>query len=107
MNLLSKKYRELKPTADYLTDPVVLAQAWKKANQHIRITNWYAETFELDRTIIDLETKLAEWKVNYEKKGLSFEQLKFVLAPKNSQWEFHEIGVFGSIDLNGTDPAGC
>tara|TARA_R110002094_G_scaffold179972_2_gene158542 strand:+ start:1396 stop:1689 length:294 start_codon:yes stop_codon:yes gene_type:complete len=96
LNLLSNKYKELKPKADYLTDPVVLAQAWKKANQHIRLTNWYADTFELDRTIIDLETKLAEWKINYEKKEFSFEQLKLVPAPKTSQWEFHEVGVFGA-----------
>jgi hypothetical protein len=105
LNLLSNKYKELKPTADYLTDPVVLAQAWKKANQHIRLTNWYADTFELDRTIIDLETKLAEWRVNYEKKEFLFEQLKLVPAPKTSQWEFHEVGECGALKLIGNDPA--
>lgn len=38
MALLDSKYRELKPTAEYLTDEVVLAQAWKKAHQYIRST---------------------------------------------------------------------
>ena len=47
MSLLDKKYSELKPEADYLSDLVVLAQAWKKSNQHIRMTNSpYKERFE-------------------------------------------------------------
>jgi hypothetical protein len=105
LSLLNNKYRELEPTSDYLTDPIVLAQAWKKANQHIRMTNWYADTFELDRTIINLESKLAKWKLEFETADFSFEPLMLVPAPKTSQWEFHKVGVFGAIELIGNDPA--
>ncbi len=63
MALLDPKYHALKPTTEYLTDKVVLAQAWKKSHQYIRSTNWYADTFELDRSVIDLDTQLDKWIV--------------------------------------------
>lgn len=88
MSLLDKKYSELKPEKDYLSDLVVLAQAWKKSNQHIRMTNSYADNFELDRTTIDLENKLEKWQSALEKRQFSFEPLALVPAPKTSQWEF-------------------
>lgn len=91
MGLLDNKYRELKPTSAYLTDSVVLAQAWKKANQHIRMTNWYADTFELDRIIINLESNLSKWKLEFEKDDFCFEPLMLVPAPKTSQWEFVKV----------------
>lgn len=34
MKLINEKYRPLKPALDYLTDEVVIAQAWKKTQQN-------------------------------------------------------------------------
>ena len=61
MGLLDDKYQYLLPTNTYLTNKVVLAQAWKKAHEYIRSTNWYADTFELDRSAIDLDAQLDKW----------------------------------------------
>ena len=55
MGLLNKKYYKLVPTEEYLTDEVILALAWKKSHEYIRSTNWYVDTFELDRSAINLE----------------------------------------------------
>jgi len=88
MGLLDKKYRELKPTKDYLTDKVVLAQAWKKAHQYIRSTNWYADTFELDKSAIDLEAQLGRWIDELKWADFSFDLLRLVPAPKSDPWKF-------------------
>jgi hypothetical protein len=88
MSLLAKKYKILKPTKEYLIDKVVLAQAWKKAHQYIRSTNWYAETFELDRSAIDLDSLLNEWLRELESDTFKFEPLRIVPAPKTERWNF-------------------
>jgi len=88
MSLLDKKFTELKPETTYLTNLVVMAQGWKKSNQHIRMTNSYADNFELDKTTIDLENKLKEWQEKLKGTGFSFEALELIPAPKTSQWEF-------------------
>lgn len=91
MSLLSKKYNSLKPTNFYLCDRVILAQAWKKAHQYIRSTNWYADTFELDRSAVDLDGAIAEWVKNLESESFTFDQLRIVPAPKADRWDFIKI----------------
>ena len=88
MGLLSKKYRLLEPTKEYLGCKVVLAQAWKKAHQYIRSTNWYADTFELDRSAIDLDSKLDSWLADLHGDEFKFEALRIVPAPKSQRWYF-------------------
>jgi len=88
MALLDSKYRELKPTEKYLTDKVVLAQAWKKAHQYIRSSNWYADTFELDRSAIDLDNQLDEWIKQLGSESFAFDSLKLIPAPKSATWHF-------------------
>lgn len=90
MTLLNKKYNKLLATGDYLLDPVVLAQAWKKSNQHIRMTNWYADTFELDRVTVDLDANLNYWLDTLKKDEISLTPLKLIPAPKTARWEFVE-----------------
>ncbi|WP_067094572.1 hypothetical protein [Marinomonas atlantica] len=97
MALLNKKYRELKPEDQYIADSVVLAQAWKKSQQYIRSTNWYANTFELDRSTLSLAKNLSLWVKELE--GLDYEltPLRLVPAPKSTSWvfveQFRTIGV--------------
>lgn len=102
MGLLDDKYKELMPTSDYLTDPVVFSQAWKKANQHIRMNNWYVDNFELDRTVVDLDNKVQTWIDEILKDGFRLRPLKLVPVPKTSSWEFKYIDPFSSyIGLKG------
>ena len=91
MSLLNKKYKELQPTEDYLTDKIVLAQAWKKAHQYIRTTNWYADTFELDRSAIGLDSLLDKWIDELSQDNFSFNPLRIVPAPKSERWHFDKI----------------
>ena len=91
MTLLAPKYQKLLPTKDYLTDKVVLAQAWKKAHQYIRSTNWYADTFELDRSAIDLDAQLDKWIKELEDEKFTFDSLCIVPAPKTERWHFEKI----------------
>jgi hypothetical protein len=61
MNLVNPKYKKLKPTLDYLSDPVVLAQAWKKSHSYICSHNWYADMLELDASTFNLEENIQSW----------------------------------------------
>lgn len=90
MSLLAAKYNVLKPTALYLNDKVVLAQAWKKAHQYIRSTNWYADTFELDRSALNLTKLLDKWIIELNSDAFFFDPLRIVPAPKAQRWDFHE-----------------
>lgn len=88
MGLLDPKYKVLLPNGNYLTDKVVLAQAWKKAHQYIRSTNWYADTFELDRSAIDLDAQLDKWINELDDEKFTFDPLRLVPAPKTERWHF-------------------
>lgn len=98
MSLLAKKYKALKPNQTYLTDKVVLAQAWKKAHEYIRSTNWYADTFELDRSAIDLDGLLNKWVQELEDDAFKFEPLRIVPAPKAERWNFKEVPPPKTLD---------
>lgn len=88
MTLVRDKYQTLAPRIRFLSDVVVLAQAWKKAHAYIRRHNWYADTLELDCSAIDLDCNLARW--SDEIKGGSFHPSPawLVPAPKNGTWGF-------------------
>lgn len=88
--LLHPKYKELEPTEEYLKDKVVLAQAWKKSHQYIRSTNWYADTFELDRSAIDLDGSIELWRAQLRNPRFSLKPLRIVPAPKASSWQFEK-----------------
>lgn len=100
MGLLSNKYHALKPTLEYLTDKVVLAQAWKKSHQYIRSTNWYADNFELDRSAIDLDERLGQWIEDLKSPSFAFDELRLVPAPKAERWHFEKNQSINILDSN-------
>jgi len=87
MPLLDRKYDKLVLNDDYLSDPLLMALAWKKAHDYIRTTNWYADNFELDISSIDLPNRCVDW-INESKSKLVFSPLELVPAPKTQPWEF-------------------
>jgi hypothetical protein len=87
MPVLDKKYEKLVLSDDYLTDPLLLALAWKKAHEYIRTTNWYSDHFELDTSSIDLANRCNEWADEVKDK-FTFTPLALVPAPKSHPWEF-------------------
>lgn len=100
MGLLDGKYRELKPTDEYIINKVVLAQAWKKAQQYIRSTNWYANIFELDISTLELTTNLDLWHKELKSQDIKLTPLRLVPAPKSTNWEFEFLPKIPAV---GTD----
>ncbi|MEC0093209.1 reverse transcriptase domain-containing protein [Paenibacillus macquariensis] len=84
------KYELIAPRADYLTDIVVLAQAWKKTQKYIRRHNWYADVLELDCSTINIEDKILNWAALSKRKTYKPDKMRIVPAPKNSQWIFED-----------------
>lgn len=87
MSVLEEKYQKLALNYNYLTDPLLMALAWKKAHDYIRTTSWYADNFELDVSSIDLASRCDEWVEDLQG-NLSFKSLDLVPAPKTHPWEF-------------------
>ena len=88
MGLVKEKYQQLKPTLEYLSDPIVLAQAWKKTHSYIRSHNWYADTLELDASAINLENNLGRWSQELISKSYTASPIRVVPAPKTDTWSF-------------------
>ncbi len=85
-----EKYNYIAPQKDYITDYVVLAQAWKKTKKFIRDHNWYADSLEIDCSTIELERKLEEWQHEIQTKNYKPNKMRVVLAPKSASWNFTE-----------------
>lgn len=88
MSVVSTKYQKLLPTLDYLSDPVVLAQAWKKTHTYIRSHNWYADTLELDASAFNLEKDLERLSNDLRTGTYQPEPMRLVPAPKSQDWTF-------------------
>lgn len=88
MSIIQTKYQQLSPRGEFLTDAVVLAQAWKKAHTYIRRHNWYADMLDLDCSVIDLERRLSEWAAAIASDAFAPEPMMLVPAPKNARWDF-------------------
>lgn len=87
MAIYKDDYKYVRPTLAYLKDPVILAQAWKKNDSHIRYSNWFADTLELDITQCVISEKIDEWSEQLSKK-LQLDTLRLIPAPKNTEWHF-------------------
>lgn len=87
MPILEQKYDKLALKDEYLTDPLLLALAWKKAHEFIRTTSWYADNFELDVSSIDLPNRCDDWARDIQGE-LEFTPLELVPAPKSYPWTF-------------------
>lgn len=88
MSVIRDEYLELAPQGRYLSDVVVLSQAWKKSHTFIRRHNWYADVLELDSSTIDLEQRLVRWSAEIGRADFKPNELLLVPAPKNARWEF-------------------
>lgn len=92
MPIINKKYQELQLTDEYITDPLLMALAWKKSHHYIRTTNWYADNFELDLSALDLMQHCKDWvKRMQDKKEFKFSELQLVPVPKACKWEFKTV----------------
>lgn len=87
---MSKKYATLAPRLEYLSDIVVLSQAWKKTHTYIRHHNWYADTLELDCSAVNLERQLNQWSMALKNKNYVPTPARLVPAPKSEPWVFKE-----------------
>lgn len=78
----------IKLTDDYLTDPILLALAWKRAHGYVRSINWYADNFELDASSLFLQENCDAWAKELSSKEIKLKPLELVPAPKTNRWEF-------------------
>lgn len=92
MKLIDEKYQKLNPTIEYLSDEVVIAQAWKKTHSYMRTHNWYADTLALDVSALGLELNLKFWAKNINKTP---HPLELVPAAKSDEWLIDK--VFGWV----------
>jgi len=88
MPQIDPKYDRLQLTDKYLTDPLLMALAWKKSHDYIRNINWYADNFELDKSALNLAQRCKEWAAEINSKEVSLSDLKLVPAPKSVAWTF-------------------
>lgn len=86
MKLLKRRYNNLKPHADFLHDPFVLGLAWKRTQNYVRSTNWYADLLELDKTCLNIEFKVSEWAKAIKLNTYSSDRLELIPAPKSTKW---------------------
>lgn len=91
MKLIEEKYRRLQPTFGYLTDEVVMAQAWKKTHGYIRAFNWYADTLALDVSALGIEDNAKIWAKSL-KEGKKLYGLELVPAAKSEAWVIDDKG---------------
>lgn len=105
MPTIDKKYLQLKLTDEYLTDPLLMAMAWKKSHEYIRTTNWYADNFELDKSSLNLQQCCEQWITSISTKipfilDLKFKKLELVPAPKSHPWDFYvKNGTVGNEQI--------
>jgi len=86
MKLIDKKYEQLRPSIEYLSDEVVLAQAWKKTHEYMRHHNWYADTLALDVSALGLESNVRIWAKGIKTEDPRPYQLTLIPAAKSDPW---------------------
>ncbi|HNG58685.1 MAG TPA: reverse transcriptase domain-containing protein [Cellvibrionaceae bacterium] len=90
MKLIAEKYRTIKPTINYLNDPIIITQAWKKTHGYIRSFNWYADTLALDISALGIEENAHKWAEQI-KKGSLLHPIELVPAAKSEPWIVDEV----------------
>lgn len=99
---MNNKYdiSSIKLNDEYLTDPILLALAWKRAHNYVRSFNWYADNFELDMSSLCLQENCNKWAKELKEKVINLKPLELIPAPKTHTWEFVESS-FDSESENG------
>jgi hypothetical protein len=92
VSVVRSHYAALGPRLEYLSDPVVLAQAWKKSHNYIRRHNWYADVLELDCSAVDLDSQLSLWAAQLSIGAYQTTPIRMVPAPKTQVWSFDDGG---------------
>ncbi|MBF0165201.1 MAG: RNA-directed DNA polymerase, partial [Magnetococcales bacterium] len=90
MSIVNQKYRRLYAQEKYLTDEVVLIQAWKKSQRYIRNRNWYADFLELDQSAVLLEHWVKGWIKDLDTGCALPKPMRMVPAPKTHRWGFEK-----------------
>jgi len=90
MKLIAEKYKKLRSEIDYLSDEVIIAQAWKKTHKYMRTHNWYADTLALDISALGLEGNAASWAKIVKKVDFKPYPMELVPAAKSEPWIVHE-----------------
>ncbi|ASM17944.1 TPA: reverse transcriptase domain-containing protein [Serratia marcescens] len=88
--LFNKKYNNLLPTRKFLTDEVILLSAWKKSHQHIRGINSYADYLDLDKSAIELDSRIQKIANKLKGRRVNLSLLELIPSPKSHAWEFHK-----------------
>ncbi|CAI1841949.1 reverse transcriptase domain-containing protein [Serratia ficaria] len=88
--LLNKKYNNLLPTKDFLTDEVILLSAWKKSHQHIRGINSYVDCLDLDKSAIELDSRIKKIARKLKARKINLCNLELIPSPKSYAWDFSE-----------------
>ncbi|MCB1615598.1 MAG: hypothetical protein KDI30_06265 [Pseudomonadales bacterium] len=96
MKLIKSKYRKLHPKAEYLSDEVIIAQAWKKTHAYMRTHNWYADTLALDVSALSLEYNVEAWAKSIVEPSKLLTPLELIPASKSDRWEVKENGDWTS-----------
>lgn len=91
--------QNLSLTDTHLTDPLLMALAWKRAHNYIRTTNWYADNFELDTSSLFLAKSSVEWAEEI-KSIQQLTPLELVPAPKTYEWVFIKVKDADDISEN-------
>ena len=89
MKLIAGKYKQLHPAVEYLSDEVIMAQAWKKTHAYIRNHNWYADTLALDVSALSLEGNVKNWAVSAINETEKLIPMELVPAAKTDPWFVH------------------
>ncbi|NQT21483.1 MAG: RNA-directed DNA polymerase, partial [Planctomycetes bacterium] len=91
MSRWTQQYDTLYPHHRFLSDEIVLVQAWKKAHDYIRRYNWFADCLELDHSTIGLKHYVENWQRALSPQKLPSYRpapMRLVLAPKPGRWGF-------------------
>jgi len=87
--LINQKYQNLRPSESFITDDVILINAWKKSQQYIRSISWYVDYLDLDRSAVELEERINKLKKDLKNKEYTPKALDLIPAPKANKWLFH------------------
>ena len=80
---MSELATRLLPTMEHLSQPYVLAQAWKKSVSYIRRHNWYSDPLELDLSAVDVPEYIDDITTDFALGMYSPKPLRLVPAPKS------------------------
>lgn len=87
--LIDEKYQNILPNDVFITDDVILVNAWKKSQQYIRSISWYVDYLDLDRSSVELKKRISHLKKQLLNKNYTPKDLRLIPAPKSSKWIFY------------------